>query len=145
MPDIKALGSPRAERCSTVGRAATRTVVLRARTGPRLHDLPRHGVRHRARTIARRTIATVHRPVAKRGSGTKLGSKRFDAIAARLAEGRERFQFSLAIYYGVHRPPEKDGQRFQDIELICRDETKFEARMYGCWREFPEIAKAFLR
>jgi hypothetical protein len=82
--------------------------------------------------------------VAGRKATTKLGAVRFDTIASRLAEGRSRWEFSLAIYYGVHRPPIKDGIRFDDISLICRDEVRFETRMRACYREFPDVAKGFL-
>jgi hypothetical protein len=63
---------------------------------------------------------------------SKLGASRFDAIAALLKLGYTRQQFSQAIRGGCYDPfvtDAKNGRMIchNDIELICRDEKRFEA------------------
>ena len=80
--------------------------------------------------------------VAGKRKGTKLGSRRFDAIAARVAEDRERWHFSLAIYGGVKFPiTSPDGTVHADIEIIMRDEVRFEKAAARCLRFAPEVAE----
>lgn len=57
----------------------------------------------------------------------KLGAARFDALRKMVELDYTDAQFELAFYGAKHDPFVKDGRRFQDLELICRNESKFES------------------
>jgi hypothetical protein len=57
----------------------------------------------------------------------KLGEKRRKVIQARLREGYTAGQLRRAIDGAVVGAFEKDGKRYDDLELICRDEVKLDS------------------
>jgi len=66
-----------------------------------------------------------------RKARSKLTADRFDAVSARLADGYDRGEFSLAIAGAAYDPFTvvlKNGRRqpMNDLELICRDGRHFE-------------------
>jgi hypothetical protein len=67
----------------------------------------------------------------------KLGDKRRAAIKGRLRDGYTPKQIRIAIDGAVVGAFEKDGKRFDDLELICRDEVTLE-RFISRWAEHIE-------
>lgn len=59
----------------------------------------------------------------------KLGEKRKKVILARLRDGYTVQQIQTAIDGAARHAFEKAGKRYDDIELICRDEVKLESFM----------------
>jgi hypothetical protein len=56
----------------------------------------------------------------------RMGATRFDALRRMVDLGYEDMHFELAFYGAKHAPFTRDGKKFQDLELICRNESKFE-------------------
>ena len=57
---------------------------------------------------------------------SKLDGDRFDAIERMLKLGYELEHFRLAFLGAKHDPFVKDGKRFDQLTLICRNATKME-------------------
>lgn len=77
-----------------------------------------------ARARVEKLFADWQRIVGKHNS--KMGPARFDALKKMVELGYTDEQFELAFYGAKHDPFVKGGKRFQDLELICRNESKFE-------------------
>jgi hypothetical protein len=72
----------------------------------------------------------------------KLGDKRRAAVKGRLRDGYTPKQIRIAIDGAVVGAFEKDGRRFDDLELICRDEVTLE-RFIARWAEHLSRGEAF--
>jgi hypothetical protein len=99
-------------------------------------DVVKRRREHSQRLVIQSVYDEWHRVLGK-GSGCRLGPARFDAVAARLAEDRPRWHFSLAIAGAKADAPVtvgKGGRRVvhDDLELICRDEVHFERFCKRC-------------
>jgi hypothetical protein len=87
-------------------------------------DRERERETYAARARVEKLFADWQRIVGKKNS--KMGPARFDALKKMVELGYTDEQFELAFYGAKHNPFVKDGKRFQDLELICRNEAKFE-------------------
>lgn len=87
-------------------------------------DRERERETYAARARVEKLFADWQRIVGKKAS--KMGPARFDALKKMIELGYTDEQFELAFYGAKHNPFMSGGKKFQDLELICRNEAKFE-------------------